>query len=252
QPMSGERLYELADTSGSLLSGISGHGCAGSKKLITQFLDATMNGTYTKELNSTEVTRMLSAIDDWDRFYAYVYATSKLELLVKLAQCLSAQALMALHTDQAASLAPAEADLLQRTLDSSFHHAKTELDDRTVQANLLKVLLALFAEFDDHDTQARLVQAGVLGADGQARLAELSGPGARAAVARRLRTITSVLHPRCQQELDLTSQALDRFQGTQVSEDDLQVRSCGVAVRALLQSLEAEQGLGGRTAGAAA
>ena len=252
EPMSGERLYELADSSGSLLSGLSGHGCAGSKKLITQFLDATMNGTYTKALNSTEVTRMLSAIDDWDRFYAYVYASSKLELLVKLAQCLSAQTLLALQADQAAALAPSEAELLARTLAGCYHRARTELDDRTVLANLLKVVLALLAEFDDPETQAALTQAGLLGPDGQARLGEISGTEGRAAAARRLRRITAVLQPRCQQELDLTNQSLDRFQGTKVSQDDLQVRSCGVAVRALLQSLEAEQGLDGRAARAAA
>ena len=119
-------------------------------------------------------------------------------------------------------------------------------------ANLLKVVLALLAEFDDHETQAALTQAGLLGPDGQARLGEISGPEGRAAAARRLRRITAVLQPRCQQELDLTNQSLDRFQGTKVSQDDLQVRSCGVAVRALLQSLDAEQGLDGRAARAAA
>lgn len=68
---------------------------------------------------------MLSAIDDWDRFYAYVYASRKLSLLVKLAQCPSAQTLLALQADPAAALAPSEAEPARARWRAAITSART-------------------------------------------------------------------------------------------------------------------------------
>ncbi len=54
-PLPAEELFRLADESGSLVTP-AGKGCAGSRKLITEFLDVVMNGRDVGPLDSIDAT----------------------------------------------------------------------------------------------------------------------------------------------------------------------------------------------------
>jgi hypothetical protein len=82
---SGEEFYRLADQHGTLLSA-KGWACAGNPRLIVDFMELVMNGpTAPIKVTSVAANRAFERIKDWDRFYGYLYASSRLELILNLA-----------------------------------------------------------------------------------------------------------------------------------------------------------------------
>lgn len=242
---SGPVLYQMADDAGTLVSTGSGFGCAGSKKLITDFVDVTMNGTYKGELTSKEALRALNAIGDWDEFYRYVYASSRLELLVKLNQYLCAQALHALKSKPEA-LNEAERDLVQQSLEASYHQPIEPLDERMVMANFIQIVLVLLDEFDYPVARKALAAAQVVNADGTARtLPDLAGAELRLAAAQRIQQSCEVLLPLCQKELAALHKELHRFESDNITLADMYRRCGGEGMQplvAMLSALPAQKG----------
>jgi len=235
-PLSAPELYEMADNAGTLVSA-GGYGCAGSKKLIVDFLDVMMNGSYQKPLGSVNARRAMDSIGDWDTFYAYVKASSRLELVVKAAQYLCAQWLWALRSDSSA-LSDSELALANKCLARTNHLPVGEHDDRLVTGQFIAIALALLDELDGSGVRSALEQAGLLRPGRERHQPGPPVPDARAWAARRIRLTFQVLYPLCKQELDLTHRALQRFESTSISLDDLYIRCCGPDVTALLSSLE--------------
>jgi len=238
EPLSAEALYEMADSSRTLISA-DGKGCAGSKRLILDYLDVTMNGTYKKELSSLEARRAIDSIGDWDRFYDYVYASSRLELLVKLNQSLCAQALFALQSDPG-QLSKAELDLVGKSLASCYEKPRDGLDDRTVMSNFMRIVLTLLDELDYPAVRVALAGAGLINPDGGAgsRLQDLSSSDLRKAAAMRMRLSSDLIYPYCRKELDGLHRALGRFEDDNISIDGLNDRCCGTGLKPLLKILE--------------
>jgi len=237
QPLSADILYDATDASGALVSA-AGKGCAGSPRLIHDFIDVVMNGTYDKPLDSLEAKRAFDAIDNWTVFYSYVFATARLELLIKLYQALSAQTLLALK-DQAETLSDTDRERLTQSLAACFVRAESPVDDRTLLKNYIQVILALLDELQYPQAGQSLFDAGIVAADGSAiGLDKLTGAQAGPTAARRMREAARLIHPCCVKELASTHQALNQYLDHTVSVEDLYRRCCGTSFAALLDSLE--------------
>ena len=238
---SGVELYQMADDARTLISPMSGFGCAGSKELITEFVDVTMNGSYRGELTSPEARRALDAIGDWDEFYRYVYASSRLELLVKLAQALCAQALMALGAAPH-ELQEGEREPVERCVAATYQRPEdATLDDRAINANFMTIVLALLDEFDAPQARRALSTARLLDAEGSVphQPADPGGGALRQGAARRIRLACEVLYPLCAQELADVHRALRRFEDQSITVEDLYRRCGGAGLFALVQTLSA-------------
>lgn len=246
-PLTAAELYEMADSSGTLISA-GGKGCAGSKKLILDFLDVTMNGTFTKPLDSVEAQRAVNTIADWDEFYAYVYATSRLELLVRLTQYLCAQSLWSLHA-RTGLLNETEQMLLSDCLGKAYHNPGDGYETRTVMGNAVEILLTLVDEFDCPQVRAALVEAKLASSGNGGYLLDQVAGDVRVSAARRIRLVTETLFPFCKQELDATHRALQRFNAHTITLEDLQTRACGSSLQALLALLETRPTQHGAPAG---
>ena len=88
EPMSGDALYKLADECGSLIAPFSGKGCAGSRKLISDYLDRFINGGGPPVVPTDLVRKVFESVGDFDHFYAYVVAYCRLELQLRIAKAL--------------------------------------------------------------------------------------------------------------------------------------------------------------------
>lgn len=246
-PLSAAELYEMADSSGTLISA-EGKGCAGSKKLILDFVDVTMNGTYDKPLDSVDAQRAVRSIADWDEFYAYVYATSRIELMVRLTQYLCAQSLWALQSREGL-LNGVEQALVSECLAKAYHDPGEGYDARTVMGNFIQIALALLDEFDFPQVRAALVNANLVNSGHGGYLIDQVGGDARISAARRIRLATELILPLCKQELDATHRALQRFESETITLEDLQSRACGPSLKPLLVLLETRPTQHGAPAG---
>jgi len=236
-PMSAEELYAAADSSRSLISNDGTRGCAGSKKLIITFADVVWNGSYKGELNSPEALRCYNSIDDWDNYYAYVFATSKLELLIKLHQALCSQALFLLKENPQQQRA-GEPDLI----DDALSHFTLALgrgeEGRAGLINMIRVIVALLDEHDYPQARAALVQAGLITADGNGvDLSATPADHVRQTVLTILKRSGDLIHSLASAELDEVHRSLDRFQGETISPSDLYVRCNGESIEPLMASL---------------
>jgi len=235
-PLSAAEMYEIADNAGTLVTP-AGYGCAGSRKLIIEFLDVMMNGSYPKPLGSANARRAMDSIGDWDRFCDYVDASSRLELLVKSTRYLCAQWLWALRSDSSA-LSDIELSLVDKCLVHTSHLPAGEHDDRLVTGRFIAIALVLLDEFNASEVRSALVQADLLRPRADDHQPEPPVGDVRAWAAHRIRMTVQVLYPFCRQELDRTHRALQRFESTSISLDDLCIRCCGPDITALLSSLE--------------
>ena len=232
-PMSAAALYDLADSSGSLLAGTD-RACAGSKHLIVQFLDVAMNGAYTQALTSADAQRALSCIDDWNTFYQYLYASSRLELLIKLNQALCAQLLVMLLSDPG-TLSEVERQHLQASLARCYFKVKSPLDDSTVLRNFIQIALALLDELAYPAVQASLMRASLL-PNGDWGLP--TDTTRKSVAAQRIRQSTQLIYPFCDAELNSLNKSLGRHSAARISMDDLYHRLGGPEISALLTLLE--------------
>lgn len=228
-PMTADQLYEAADSSGSLVTR-AGKGCAGSPKLIREFLDVTMNGTYDKPLNSAEAQRALNSVGDWDNFFDYVQAASRLELLIKLNQALFAQTLMALQASSSA--APQERAALDDAIDHSYYQVVESGDHAAIVATIIDVVSALIDDHGDSGTLERLRAAGLLTAPA------LAGPDARAEAAHRIRQANALIFPGCERDLAALHARLGHPHWGQITEAELMTRCGGAALAGLLSALD--------------
>jgi hypothetical protein len=226
EPMTADALYEAADSSGSLVTR-AGKGCAGSPKLIRQFLDVTMNGTYDQPLTSTEAQRALASVGDWDNFYNYVLAASRLELLVKLDQALLAQSLLALQASTSVR-EPVQQAALQAALAHSYFKVVEDGDDAQILRNIVQVLSALIQDHGDSALLHALGEAGLLSTPATLGAAE---------AARRIHQAQTLIYPSCQRDLASLHQHLGRPGWGQISQADLLRRSGGPDIAALLGAL---------------
>ena len=224
--------YELAENSGSLLAGTD-RACAGSKAMITQFLDVAMNGAYDKPLTSAGATEAFASLDDWDGFYRYLYSSSRLELIVKLNQALIAQALIALQSAPG-SLHEDGRRMGRDCLSHCYHMAECSFDDRTTLTHFTAIALALLDELKLPGIAVALQNAGLLDEGGRFEL----GAGDSSAVGRRIHAITELIYPYCRAELVGVNAALEWADPDPVSIDDLYTRVAGAEIRPLMALLE--------------
>lgn len=225
-PLSAEVYYDVADQSGSLVTR-AGKGCAGSPKLIREFLDVTMNGTYAKPLDSANAQRAMASLGDWDAFYAYVLCASRLELLVKLAQALTAQTLLALQASGTLR-EPADQAALSTALDETYYKVVEEGDDAAIVANIVQVLCALIDDHGDAATLATLQQAGLLHG------APTLDP---ASAAQRIQAVLALLFPACERDLKALQVHLGRPGWGRIDTAALTRRVGGAGLAPLLQRL---------------
>lgn len=218
EPLSADALYEIADGCGSLVTR-AGKGCAGSPKLIREFLDVTMNGTYAKPLGSANAQRALNSVGDWRTFFDYTLAASRLELLIKLNQALFARTLMALQAGAVAD----DAAALAAAIDHSYFRVVDDGDDRAIVEVIVQVVSALIGDHDGTATLAPLRQAGLLDPSPLP-----AGPAAAAEAARRIRTVNTLLFPACERDLSTVHAALGRPGWGRITEAALMTR-CGGA-----------------------
>lgn len=236
-PMGAEELYAAADSSRSLVSNDGTRGCAGSKKLIITFADVVWNGSYKGELTAPEALRAYNSIDDWDNYYAYVFASSKLELLIKLHQALCSQALFLLkeHPQQQRA---GEPDLLDDALSHFTIPLGRGSEGRAGLINMIRVIVALLDEHDYPQARAALVKAGLITADGNGvDLSNTPPEQVRQTVAGILKRSGEVIYPLARIELDEVHRSLDRFQGESITMSDLYERCNGESIEPLMASL---------------
>lgn len=237
EPLSAVDLYEVADRVGALVSA-SGKGCAGSKKLILDFLDVAMNGSYSKELNSKEAARAFSRIEKWDEFYDYLYSSSRIELLVKLYKAIVFRDLSLLaHSN--ALLSGEERDHLDAVLRASFSDGvETSGGLEKVEA-FIEICAELLRELEwrpDDETQ-QLLSAGAL-------LEELAVDDAafekRGAFARRARRAGAMMLTHCRMEMKGIYKSLGRTARKDITMEMFLQRCGGQTYGELLRSLERE------------
>lgn len=145
-PLDAMRLYELTDQWRVLISTRS-RACPGSPKLIADFFDVIMNGAFSGSLDAPDVLRALEVLGDWDSFYTYARAASRIELLVKLNQTLTALRLLALRSGPAQS---ATLDrVLQQAMQRSFIRVAAGQDATAVMRATVQVLLTLLADHEE-------------------------------------------------------------------------------------------------------
>jgi hypothetical protein len=232
KPLSGEAAYALADSSRSLISG-GNVACAGARKLIVEFLDVALNGTYSKPLDAEQAHRMVARVGDWDAFHAYVLASSRLELLVKLHRAACAHALLAFLAWADAHPAD-DLAVAQQCLDGCLHRAGGELDDATTVRNLGCIALALMAELDDTETCRAMQEAGLIEPDVHGWMLKplhAMAPGSTGReVARFVDAATAVLHPLCVQEMARVHAALGQPHRDTITPERLLQRSAGPAL----------------------
>jgi hypothetical protein len=242
QPLSGEQVYELAEASRALISGDK-VACAGSRKLIVQFLDVALNGRCEQPLDAAQAHAMVARVGDWGVFSDYVFASSRVELLVKLHRVACAHAVLAFLADEGAQH-PDHVAAARQCLDRCHHQAGVELDEQTTVRHFACIALALLDELGATEACQVMREAGLLErGDHGWLLRPVHGDGPRAQcaeVARFIDAATSALHPLCDHEMARVHAALGWPHGAAITPDRLLLRSGGPALVSWLARLRAE------------
>lgn len=224
--LDGQRMYQLADASGALISPATGKACAGSPRLITEYFDVMLDGPAAPH-ESSEARQALARLGDLERFHAYAAAGARLEMLVKVARGLYAHALLTL----APHALPDEAGLLQAALAHCHYRRDAALDDATVASHAAAGALALLDQWDAPpdagDAGAELRAAALVDAAGQP-LACATDANVRHWAATRLATTTLLLQPLAARAQRDAHAALGRFARRSIDAGAFQER-CGAA-----------------------
>jgi len=229
-PLSADELYELADGSGSLVTP-AGKGCAGSRKLITEFLDVMMNGRYEGSMASSDAARAMAAIGDWAAFDRYLQSASRVELYVKIMRVVTALQLLRART--AGLLRIDEIARADDAISRSYRRTpRARHDDPTVLANGLETMLALVETLGDPALRDALSHAAALAPE---------APATRTGIAAALRDTARLLAERCQRDMEVVASALEQRPGAAIDADVLLDRCSGPALRPLLASLETRE-----------
>ena len=229
EPLSADAYYEIADQSGSLVTP-SGKGCAGSPRLIREFLDVVMNGVYAKPLDSAEAQRAFESVGDWNDFFGYVLAASRLELLIKLNQAIMADTLIALKASNVAE--PGEQAALADVTKHCYYQVVEDGDHAAIVDNMRKVLCALVDDLGDSGTLNHLRVAGLLATP------LLDPDTARSEAARRIRQTNALIFPGCERDLNVLQARLGRGGWGCITESELLCRCGGSGLVSLLVTLE--------------
>ena len=239
-PLDGQRLYELADASGALVSPATGKACAGSPRLIAAYFGVLVDGMAAPVDPRSEAWAALQRLGDLDRFHAHAAAGARLEMLVKLAQGLCAHALLTLAPHARADEAP----WLHAALAHCHYRRPGPLDELTVARHAAAGALALLRQWPPTgpldkatDVHAELLAAGLVDADGQLHGGSASATDVRRWAWTRLTTTTLLLQPLAQQAQQQAHAMLDRFAGHVISPQDFERRCGGAGLAALLASL---------------
>ena len=232
QPQSAEHWYALADRSGSLVTP-KGYACAGSPKLIREFLDVTMNGSYTGAMDSPHVARMLQMLGDFDALYDYTRSASVLELVVKLFHALVIQHLGALALNLEASGSGSTAHFKGNLQGFIQQYGGFAIEDTKARTNFNRRPEILFALLTNLGEEALLDQLHV--ADSQA--ASTGSTSARNVV-QRIRTDLAVLGTGCAAYVQQIHRHLGRPGWGRIEAADLAVRVFGNDLDVLLQQLD--------------
>ena len=230
EPLSAAALYELADSSGSLLAGAD-RACAGSRQMIQQYLDVAMNGSYDGPLESQAAQRAMARIDDWPRFFRYIDASSRVELLIKLNRALCARDLLAL-LEAPQALRDSERAAVREHFCNCYYRAAGTVDDRTALDHFIVIVLALLEELHGGAVQRELAAARLL-----EPLAADPAPTRRSEVARRLRLICALDYAHCRDQLTAMNLALGRSDAPQITLQDFYLRTAGAGFEVLLTAL---------------
>jgi hypothetical protein len=202
-------------------------------------MDVMINGEYDQPLTSVEAARAIELIGDFDQLYAYIYASSRLELMIKLNQCLCSHALFTLESEPNV-LSPRERDLLRESLGVSFYKRSMDLDDLVVNRRYSQIVLNLLDELDKSEIQTELNSMHVLNEDLTPTALYTSSIGEiRDFTAQRIRQVSELIYSHCCRELAAIHKALGRFENNQISLDDFYNRCSGSSLQPLLTILEA-------------
>lgn len=234
EPISAERLYDVTDKSGALVTS-AGKGCAGSKKMIIEYIDVAMNGSYKGEEYSADVYRATKSIGDLATFYDYLYAGSRLELFIRLNQYLCAQPLLAIEL-YSSDLTIKEKRLLDKTLFSSKNKLSEQWSDSVVMDNVIRITLALLEEMDCHTIAKELKNLSLPSSENTTT--KSVSANVIAAQAGKIRLVTELIHSYCIHELDIINRSLGRKNSAAISLDDMYNRTTGPYTKPLIEMLE--------------
>ena len=232
QPMSAERLYQLANACGVLISTRT-CACPASPKLIREFFDVIMNGSFNGPVDSPDVGRVFESLGDWGRFYRYAQATSRLELLIKLNQALTASSLFTAR-DRDHSLRPKHGNnslyetVLRTALNRSHVKAANVRDYRVRIRNVVEILCALLKDHGEDDVLDTLAHGDHL------HIKSIESSVARYDALQDIEQFNAYIYAACQRNLKTVHCALGQQNWPNITAQDLLRRTGGPGLPKLL------------------
>jgi hypothetical protein len=236
-PMSAEQLYDLTENSGALVTP-AGKGCAGSKKMIIEFLDIAMNGSFRNGDLTAKVRQSIDNIGDMDQFYDYLYAGSRLELLIKLNQYITASSIFSMHNCEDA-LTGKQRELLEKSLlnfSQSFAIAEAQ---QAKLGNTIEILLSLLEELNCTTIRQDLDRLGLLTiCRGPETDLEIPVTTQVAKAVYTIQAATELMHKYCEEELSRINCALGRVNSRKITIGDMYSRANGSYVKPLIDKID--------------
>ncbi len=231
RPMSDQRLYELADTSSALIS-VRACACPASPKLIRNLFDIMMNGNIDGPTSSPEVQRVLDTLGDWDRYYDYAHASSRIELLIRLNLALNARLLHTVVKNEMLTNARLARTALRTTLNRIQVRKRADINTRDILDNFIEILILLVKDHDGDTTLDSLDMAGCL--DNPALLPS----GTPQEAASLLRHQHDIIYHACRRDVDTVHRALGHPDWPDIALEDLYLRTGGSGLTTLIKQLE--------------
>lgn len=172
QSLNGNEFYKLADKCGVFISPRQ-NACPASPNLIRDyfevFMNSNSNSNVKKQIKSHEVQRIFNLIGNWDCFYDYTIASSRLELLIKLNQALVSRILFSLITNATSaskndSVHKKIHAALINSLESSYIKSKNH-ELLTTLDNVIEILILLLKEHNSSNVLDKLNSTGYIASD---------------------------------------------------------------------------------------